>query len=76
MIAFVTLLLGLISGVYPIEVAVGGPVAGSSARHGLPASIWGWTSVRTSSSPAPSTPRGARSPAPPSGSTCRGRRPR
>jgi hypothetical protein len=26
MIAFVTLLLGLISGVYPIEVAVGGPV--------------------------------------------------
>ena len=27
MIAFVTLLLGLISGVYPIEVAVGGPVA-------------------------------------------------
>lgn len=27
MIAFVTLLLGLISGVYPIEVTVGGPVA-------------------------------------------------
>jgi hypothetical protein len=27
MITFVTLLLGLISGVYPIEVAVGGPVA-------------------------------------------------
>lgn len=27
MIAFVTLLLGLISGAYPIEVAVGGPVA-------------------------------------------------
>src|SRR4029077_17781335 len=27
MIAFVTLLLGLISGVYPIEVKVGGPVA-------------------------------------------------
>ncbi|HEY0555325.1 MAG TPA: hypothetical protein VGG20_13760, partial [Thermoanaerobaculia bacterium] len=27
MIAFVTLLLGLISGVYPIEVKVSGPVA-------------------------------------------------
>src|SRR4051794_31680092 len=46
MIAFVTLLLGLISGVYPIEVTVSGPVAavespldGASAGR-LPGPPW------------------------------------
>ena len=72
MIAFVTLLLGLISGVYPIEVKVGGPVAaveftldgepaGRLTRPPLErrASTWGRTSARTSWSPAPSTREGS-----------------